>query len=183
MADAHVEEHSSLIQTPKQLAVVVLAAFLVPVLTIVLLIQLITGGLKVDKDSLAMTEDAVARRLKPVGEVALEEGGSKAPAAAASRNAATPPPAQTAAAAAKPAAGSGENTFKTVCSACHGTGVLGAPKLGDRAAWKPRIAQGMATLHEHALKGIRAMPPKGGAVSLPDADVQAAVDYMVGKSK
>ena len=182
MADAHVEEHSSLIRTPKQLAVAVLAAFLVPILGIVLLIQLITGGLKVDKDSLAMTEDAVARRLKPVGEVTLAEGGAKAAAAAASGGAA-PAPAKTVVAAAKPAAGGGENTFNTVCSACHGSGVLGAPKIGDKAAWKPRIAQGMATLHEHALKGIRAMPPKGGAVSLPDADIQAAVDYMVGKSK
>lgn len=66
---------------------------------------------------------------------------------------------------------------------CHGTGIAGAPKLGDAAAWKARIAQGKAVLHQHALKGIRTMPPKGGNPALPDAEVTAAVDYMVSASK
>jgi cytochrome c5 len=55
--------------------------------------------------------------------------------------------------------------------------------MGDKAAWKPRIAQGSATLHEHAIKGIRTMPPKGGNLNLSDAEVSAAVDYMVSQSK
>ena len=56
-------------------------------------------------------------------------------------------------------------------------------QAGDKAAWKPRIGQGLPTLHEHALKGIRAMPPKGGNTTLSDAEVSAAVDYMVNHSK
>ena len=70
-----------------------------------------------------------------------------------------------------------------MCSVCHGAGLLGAPKFGDKAAWKPRIGQGLPVLREHALKGIRAMPAKGGDVSLPDAEVTAAVDYMVSRSE
>jgi cytochrome c5 len=177
MAEVHVEEHSSLIKTPRQLLIVVLAGFLVPVIGIVLLVQLITGGLKVDMSSPEMSEDAIARRLKPVGEVAIGEvstpTGEPAPAGG---PAAAP-------SAAAPAAGAGERIYNSVCQACHATGLAGAPKTGDKAAWQARIAQGAAMLHEHAIKGIRAMPPKGGAMSAPDADIKAAVDYMVAKSK
>jgi cytochrome c5 len=91
--------------------------------------------------------------------------------------------------AAAPAAGSaaipktGEELFQQVCSACHGTGLAGAPKAGDKAAWGPRIAQGKATLYQHALQGFQGssgvMPPKGGRVDLPDNLVKAAVDHMV----
>jgi cytochrome c5 len=77
----------------------------------------------------------------------------------------------------------GAKVYSTVCMVCHAAGLAGAPKYGDKAAWKPRIAQGLPTLHEHALKGIRAMPPKGGNPALSDADVSAAVDYMVNHSK
>ncbi|WP_427914354.1 c-type cytochrome [Ramlibacter sp. MMS24-I3-19] len=113
-----------------------------------------------------------------------------APAAATPTPAAAPaaaaPAAQTVAAAAPaaaaPAAGNGEGLYKQVCVACHAAGVAGAPKFGDKAAWQPRIAQGVATLYNSALKGKGAMPPKGGS-SAPDADVKAAVDYMVGAAK
>jgi cytochrome c5 len=67
--------------------------------------------------------------------------------------------------------------------ACHGTGVAGAPKLGDKAAWAPRIKQGKDTLYNHALHGKGAMPPKGGNASLADDAVKAAVDYMVSASQ
>lgn len=81
----------------------------------------------------------------------------------------------------------GEATYKQTCFACHAAGVAGAPKLGDKAAWAPRIAQGMDTLHTHSLKGFQGkvgmMPPKGGNTALSDADVMAAVDYMVSQSK
>ncbi len=66
---------------------------------------------------------------------------------------------------------------------CHASGVAGAPKFGDKAAWAPRIKQGIDTLHNSALKGKNAMPPKGGNTALPDADVMAAVDYMVQAAK
>ncbi len=85
------------------------------------------------------------------------------------------------------AQGAGEKTYKMACFACHGTGAAGAPKLGDKAAWTDRIAQGNATLYDHAIKGFKGktgfMPAKGGRADLSDADVKAAVDYMVSGSK
>ncbi len=76
----------------------------------------------------------------------------------------------------------GEQIYTSTCLACHGAGVLGAPKFGDKAAWEPRIAQGMDTLHTNSINGIRMMPPKGGNASLKDEDVKAAVDYMISKA-
>jgi cytochrome c5 len=72
--------------------------------------------------------------------------------------------------------------YESTCVACHGAGVAGAPKFGDKAAWAPRIAQGVPTLVGSALKGKGAMPPKGGSAA-PDADVKAAVEYMVNAAK
>ncbi|WP_324779987.1 c-type cytochrome [Thiobacillus sedimenti] len=86
---------------------------------------------------------------------------------------------KTAAAPAKPDPAKGKAVFEGTCVACHGTGVAGAPKLGDKAAWGPRISQGYATLYDHALHGIRAMPAKGGNASLSEADVANAVAYLV----
>jgi cytochrome c5 len=74
-------------------------------------------------------------------------------------------------------------TYRTACMACHATGAAGAPKLGDKAAWKARIAQGMDTLVMHATKGKGAMPPKGGRADLTDAQIKSTVEYMVGESK
>jgi cytochrome c5 len=76
----------------------------------------------------------------------------------------------------------GEALYKQACFACHATGAANAPKLGDKAAWAPRIKQGMPAMMQSALKGKGAMPPKGGSTA-PDADVQAAVEYMVNASK
>ncbi|MGI8739408.1 MAG: c-type cytochrome [Gammaproteobacteria bacterium] len=76
----------------------------------------------------------------------------------------------------------GEQTYAQVCSTCHDSGASGAPKLGSKTAWQPRIAQGRQTLYEHAINGIGAMPAKGGDPSLSEADVQAAVDYMVSEA-
>jgi cytochrome c5 len=90
-----------------------------------------------------------------------------------------PAPAATAAAVPK----NGAEVFQQVCSACHGAGIAGAPKAGDKAAWGPRIAQGKATLYEHALKGFQGrtgvMPAKGGRTDLSDDLVKQAVDHMV----
>jgi cytochrome c5 len=80
----------------------------------------------------------------------------------------------------------GKNLYNQTCAACHGAGIAGAPKFGDKAAWAPRIAQGNATLYDHALKGFQGkagmMPPKGGSTA-PDGDVKAAVDYMAAAAK
>ena len=116
-----------------------------------------------------------------------------APAEAAPATAPAAPPAATAPAAPAPAAApavasaeTGKTLYNSACVACHGAGIAGAPKLGDKAAWTARIAQGNPTLYEHAIKGFQGkagvMPPKGGSTA-PDADVKAAVDYMVLASK
>lgn len=82
---------------------------------------------------------------------------------------------------------SGPQVFNQACNACHGAGINGAPKPGDKADWAPRIAQGMATLNKHALEGFQGkkgvMPAKGGFINLADAEVLSAVDYMVGESR
>jgi len=84
-------------------------------------------------------------------------------------------------------AADGQGTYQAACFACHGTGAAGAPKLGDKAAWKPRIAQGIAKLEENAIKGYKGkagfMPPKGGRADLSDDVVKAAVAYIVEQGK
>ena len=102
-------------------------------------------------------------------------GGNAAPAAA--PVAAAPAPVAAA------DTGKGKQVFDSSCMACHSTGAAGAPILGDKAAWGPRIAQGMDTLMQHAVNGIRAMPPKGTCMACSDDDLKAAVAYMVGASK
>jgi cytochrome c5 len=72
----------------------------------------------------------------------------------------------------------GEQAFKEVCSACHSTGVNGAPKIGDHAAWAPRIALGKDTLYKDAIAGKGNMPAKGGT-TWPDATIRMTVDYMI----
>ena len=81
----------------------------------------------------------------------------------------------------------GKKTYDTACFACHGTGVAGSPKLGNKAAWKARIAQGNDMLNTHAIKGFQGktgfMPAKGGRADLSDAAIKDAVAYMVDQSK
>jgi len=83
-------------------------------------------------------------------------------------------------------ASDGEAVYNKTCKMCHDRGMAGAPKTGDAAAWKDRIAQGMDTLYTHSIKGFKGkgmMPPRGGNSKLTDDEVKAAVDYMVEKSK
>lgn len=85
--------------------------------------------------------------------------------------------------AAKPDLNHGKKIYTQVCAMCHASGIAGAPKFGDHAAWKDRIAEGLPTLEEHAIKGFNGMPPRGGNASLSDADVKDAVAYMVKNSQ
>lgn len=110
-----------------------------------------------------------------------------APPAAAPAPESTAPAAPAASAPATAAAGGGdlvlgEKVFGTTCVTCHGAGVLGAPKVGDKTAWGPRIAQGKDTLYTHALGGFKMMPARGGNAALKDEEVKAAIDYMVSKA-
>ena len=94
--------------------------------------------------------------------------------------------ATTATASATPAASGaidGAAEYQSKCFACHGTGAAGAPKVGDKVAWKARIAAGNSALYTNAIKGKGAMPPKGGHANLSDAVIKAIVDHMVSKSK
>ncbi len=151
------DQHSSFIRTPQQLITVIVLAFLVPIIGIILLVQLVTSGQRADPG--ALTPEAVAARLQPVGHVEFGGGGAGA---AGGR--------------------SGEEIVKTVCATCHQAGVAGAPKIGDKAAWAPRIKQGFQTLVQAAIKGKGAMPPKGGNASLSDDDVARAVAFLANQA-
>ncbi len=93
-------------------------------------------------------------------------------------------PAKPAAAAAKPAAaGNGKALYDAHCAMCHNAGIAGAPKIGDKATWAPRIKLGNDALLAAAIKGIKAMPPRGGCAKCSDADMKTIVDWMVTQSK
>ncbi len=143
-----------------------------------------------------MANAAGAKFAEPAAPASPQAAGASAAAAPASDAAAVAPTAApaaptTVAAAAVPAAApapaaaagaGGEALYKQACFACHAAGVAGAPKFGDKAAWAPRIQQGMPVLVQSVIKGKGAMPPKGGA-SASDAEIQAAVAYMVNAAK
>ena len=128
---------------------------------IIIIAQLVTGSGDANKGVDKMVEAATIDRIKPIGEVNI----GKAPVMSASSGV------------------DGKGTYQSACFACHGTGAAGAPKLGDKAAWKKRIAQGNKTLFDHAINGFKGMPAKGGNASLSDAAVKAAVEYMIKGSK
>jgi cytochrome c5 len=149
------DSHESPIKTPAQLVTVLVLAFVVPIVIIVLLVQFVTGGMKYEKGSLEMSAEAVAKRIQPVAEVDIE-----------------------ATARSGPASRTGEDIYKAVCTACHATGVANAPKFGNKSDWAPRVRTGQKALVQSALKGKGAMPPRGGAADLSDAEVERAVVFM-----
>ncbi len=111
----------------------------------------------------------IAKRIAPDARVCLEgQECGEASAAAAEPVAAKKTP---------------EEIFQASCFGCHGTGAAGAPKLGDKDAWAPRIAQGKETLYSHAMNGLNAMPPKGMCMDCSEDDLKAVVDYMVSKAQ
>ena len=154
----HDSEHQSPIKTPQQLITAIVLSFLVPIIGILMIASYITNQRSVDTASPAMAPDAVAKRLQPVGTVSLVDANA-------------PKVAKT-----------GEEIYKTVCSACHGTGAAGAPKVGDAAGWATRLKAGQKTVVENAIKGLKAMPPRGGSPDLSDADVERAVVHMANQS-
>jgi cytochrome c5 len=161
MKDAGYEHaHASPIKTPQQLVVIIVLAFVLPVIGIILLTQFIVSEKKADPATLAPV--AVAARIQPVARVEF------------------------AAAAGPRALRSGEEVFKQVCSVCHAQGIAGAPKAGDKGAWAPRIKKGLAGLVKSAIDGLQGpkglMPPRGGDASLADAEVTAAVVYIANQA-
>jgi cytochrome c5 len=123
----------------------------------------------------------INERIAPVGKVAIAGQDNSALDAAIGK----------AEAAATPAASNevlpGDQVYQSTCVACHGAGVAGAPKFGDKAAWSARISKGPDTLHQHAIQGFQGangvMPPKGGRTDLSDKSIANAVDYMVNAAK
>jgi cytochrome c5 len=142
------------------LVVVALAAALVVPLAGFAVAKLLGG-----KPSADLGEEATLRRIQPMAQVTL----SVAPAPVAAAPAGAAP--------------DGKKTYDAACVACHGSGAAGAPKLGDKAAWAPRLKTGVEGLTANAIKGKGAMPPKGGNMSLSDADMKAAVEYMTAAAK
>lgn len=120
-----------------------------------------------------MSPEAIAERIKPIGQVYTAKdlegiaGASAAPAAASS------------------GPRDGETVYKGACFACHDTGAAGAPKRGDKAAWDPRIAQGIDTLKKHAIEGFTGksgmMPPRGTCANCSDEEIENAIHYMIDK--
>ena len=293
MSDAHADHdlpHEGPIKTPKQLVWAIVAAFVVPIIIIILMVNYVVADKMPAAGSNGMTPEAVAQRIQPVGKVEIKDvsdpaslktgeqvyaaqcvachgsgaagapkladaaawgprvktgyealltsalkgkgamgaqgggdfsdleigravvhmanqGGAKfdepkvaAPAAAAAAAPAAAPVATSAApavpaavtpavavvAAAAPVAAQADATpalYAQTCAVCHATGVANAPKLGDKAAWAPRLAAGVDGLTASAIKGKGAMPPKGGAAAASDADLKAVVAYMVASVK
>ena len=179
MSDHQPPEHTSLIKTPKQLIIVVLLSFIVPVTVIIMLAQLAMDG-KRKPEATATSEEAVAKRLKPAGSVIVDPN---APAPVAVAIVAVAAPGAATPVAAGSDAAKGKSVYDAACMACHVAGVAGAPKAGDKAAWAPRLKTGKDALYASAIKGKGAMPAKGGNASLSDADIKAAVDYLAGLAK
>lgn len=131
-----------------------------------------------DRNALLGERSSVAERIRPVGQVHLEPAQAQGEPAKTTAEAAAKTPEKTAA-----PARDGQQVYQSACVVCHQAGVAGAPKFGDKAAWAPRIELGMESLYTSSLKGKGAMPPKGGQTALSDAEIKAAVDYMVAQSK
>ncbi|MFZ1181731.1 MAG: c-type cytochrome [Herbaspirillum sp.] len=155
--DAHEE---SAIRTPKQLIVAVLAGFLVPVICIVLLVQYVTNAQKTGAGSDSQSPEMIVARIKPVADDGFTFRDASVPRQLLS----------------------GEEVFKTTCAVCHMTGVGGAPKVGDFAAWRVRISEGYDKLLSHSIIGLNAMPPKGGNPDLDDVEIARTVVYMANQS-
>ena len=129
---------------------------------------------RLDRGVLLGSGSSVAERIRPVAQVNVASAETQREPVKSS-------------AAAPPASRNGQQVYQTTCVACHGAGIAGAPKLGDKSQWAKHIAKGLGTLYTSAVNGVQgsagAMPPKGGNPALSDAEVRAAVDYMVARSK
>ena len=155
--DSH--EHESPIKTPQQLIVVVVLSFVVPVIGIILIAQLVLGGMNTGDTSSPSAQEAIARRIQPVAEVAISEGGGGASGPR-----------------------TGDQIVKAACAACHTTGAANAPKIGDNAAWGKLIGRGLNELLASAIKGKGAMPARGGASDITDFELARAIVVMANQS-
>ena len=149
--------HEGPIKTPKQLILAVLYAFVVPIFGIILLVMYVTTEKRPAAGSDAFDPKAIAERIRPVGMVEVKDASDLA------------------------SLKTGDQVFAAQCSACHASGALGAPKLGDADAWSARIKSGLDALVHSALAGKGQMPPQGGG-DFSDFEIARAVVYMANKS-
>ncbi len=148
--NSHEEDHTGPIKTPKQLLMTVFLSFVAPVIIIIGLVYFVVSSNKPAAGSVNM-EKAIAQRIQKVGTVEIRDANRELK--------------------------SGEDVYKVQCTACHAAGVAGAPKLGDIAAWAPRIATGLETLITSVMKGKGAMGAQGGG-DFEDLEIARAVVYM-----
>ncbi|MCG1017348.1 MULTISPECIES: cytochrome c5 family protein [Burkholderiaceae] len=202
------EAHEAPIKNPKQLIALVIASFALPVIIIALLVSYVDNATRTGAGTDGLSHEQVSRRIAPVARVEIRDASTlgegqrasdtsaaatqsaaaassssaQAAAAAIAAISSAPPSGSAATSASADATQAGKALYQQVCQACHAAGIAGAPKLGDKAAWAPRLKESMDTVYHYALHGKGAMPPKGGS-NASDADVKAAVDYMVGAAK
>lgn len=160
--EAHEEAHTGPVKTPRQFLMLSVYAFVLPVLIIIGLVYYVSSATKPAGSTNDMVrelagvnavnaERAVEERIQKIGTVEIKDAN-------------------------RPLV-SGEEVFKNQCQACHGNGVAGAPKFGDAGAWSARIAQGLETLVNSAIKGKNGMPAQGGG-NYEDVEIARAAVYM-----
>jgi cytochrome c5 len=150
----HEEDHTGPIKTPKQLLITVFFSFVAPVIIIIGLVYYVVSDYKPAAGAVNM-EKSIGQRIQKVGMVEIRDANRQMK--------------------------TGEEVFKLQCTACHTTGAAGAPKIGDTAAWSPRIATGYDALLNAALKGKNAMAAQGGG-DYEDIEVARAVVYLANSS-
>ncbi|MDO9166006.1 MAG: c-type cytochrome [Rhodoferax sp.] len=153
-ANVHEEAHTGPIKNPKQLLLAVFFSFVVPIFAIIGLVYYVTADKKPASGAVNL-EKALAARIQKIGTIEIRDANRQLK--------------------------GGEEVFKAQCTACHTTGAAGAPKLGDTAAWAPRIATGYDALLNSAVKGKNAMGPQGGG-DFETLEIGRAVVYMVNAS-
>lgn len=160
MSDPHADHdlpHEGPIRTPRQLIWAVLASFIIPIIAIMLLVKYVVADKRPAAGSDGLSPQAVALRIAPVGRVEVKDVNDPA------------------------AMKTGDQVYAAQCGACHTAGVAGAPKLGDAAAWAPRLATGYAALLTSALKGKGAMGAQGGG-DFSDFEIGRAVVHLSNQS-
>jgi cytochrome c5 len=153
-ANAHEEDHTGPVKNPKQLLLAVFFSFVVPVFAIIGLVYFVTSDKKPAAGAVNM-EKSVAARIQKIGAVEIRDANRQLKA--------------------------GEEVYKAQCTACHTSGAAGAPKVGDTAAWAPRLKTGYDALLNSALKGKGAMGAQGGG-DLESLEIGRAVVYMANAS-
>jgi cytochrome c5 len=161
MSDSHDhtghDAHEGPIKTPKQLIWTITLSFIVPVVLIILLVNFVALGNKPAAGTDALKPEAVAQRIAPVARVELKDASDTA------------------------SLKTGEQVYQGQCAACHNVGAAGAPKLGDTAAWAPRLKTGYEALLNSVLKGKGAMGAQGGG-DYSDFEIARSVVYMANQA-